>query len=57
MEAALCLSDVNVHGANECFKMMCLRYRIEAGKQNNNRATRSKLTVAELKKVNLEINT
>lgn len=46
MEAALCSSDISVHGTVECFKMKCLRYRIEARKQNN-RETKGKLIVIE----------
>lgn len=59
MEAALCLSDISVHETVECFKMKCLRYKIKARKQNNNRETKGKLIVAEQKnktKTNLEIN-
>lgn len=48
MEAALCLPDISVRGTVECFKMKCLRYRIEARKQNN-RETKGKLIVTEQK--------
>lgn len=55
----MCSSDISVHGTVECFKMKCLRYRIEARKQNN-RETKGKLIVIEQnthkKKTNLKIN-
>lgn len=49
MEAALCLSDISVHGTVECFKMKCLRYRSKARKQNSDRETKGKLIVIEQK--------